>query len=431
MLVGAFGGAFELVGVADVQHHGTDQAFVDVAFGQQGVGETVLARNVHQVVVVLHDRVLLEPVAGRAQGHQPLRDLFALAKDARLCFEWVAFGGFVLFELGGQQEFAQGEAVGARVGDAVALALVRHDAGALVAGGFAHERLFVGACDGFEVGAHGVESAHLVDVKGADGGALHELLDKGEIPGGHVGVVGVGVGAVEKVCLGHEGRVFDVKSAAHGVNVRVVGDPRAFGGTPDLKPMFGFVGDAVVHRVGKHAVEIHARCAPSVFFIHHISKLKRHVSWATGDGDGLQRLVQRVGVERGCHVHARLAQRPRDDLGAEPTVVREPRGAQRLEVVPHVVEPVAHPRVAKVKGGVHLGGAAGHLAKLPVGAAKPLLFQEHRPAVMDAARVSADVGARRVVREEDLRVDHGMLGGHQPRRGAVQDVTLQQLAVGR
>lgn len=85
-----------------------------------------------------------------------------------------------------------------------------------------------------------------------------------------------------------------------------------------------------------------------------------------------------------------------------------------MHVVAHVVEFVAHSILAKVKRLVQLLLRAGHLAKMPVGAAKPFLVQEHARPVVNTAGVARNITARGILGEQDFRMNHRMLRRHQP-----------------
>ena len=195
-----------------MQNHGRDDAFPDGFLAEEAILETILARNVDEVVVVLDETVFAHASACRANANEEPRDLEALAQNARRALNRVALGLLVSFFLRREEELAKYEPVGA---NAFALTLLFHAAATLISRRFDHERLFVFASDPLDAVPVRVDFRIFIEVVGRNRRLLYESRHKLVIPGGDKLVRGLLVLAVEKVLL-HDrlGHLF-VEFAAH------------------------------------------------------------------------------------------------------------------------------------------------------------------------------------------------------------------------
>ncbi len=145
-------------------------------------------------------------------------------------------------------------------------------------------------------------------------------------------------------------------------------------------------------------------------------------------------VVQLVRVQRHGNVLSRGAQRTRHDLAAEPRALslRRRRAArERLQVVPRLVESVAHVILAELERRLDLLPRGAHRAELPLLAAEPLLIQEHLATVVNAAGTTHNILRALPVHEHHLGVNHRVVGSRHPGRRLVENVRLQELGIRR
>ena len=210
-----------------------------VALAQETILQPVLSLEVDEVVVVLDEVVLLQPVAGGSGGDDGSGNAQPLAHDARLPVERVPLGLLVHDFLRRQQKLSEYEPVRA---DVESLARLFVDALSLVSDGVREVGLLVLArdsLDGVSVPPDVVERVH---VEVGHRFLLQQALHEGKVPRGDVLVLLLLVLSVKKVCLRDEQGGFDVELALHRHDgrLRAGGHSLAFGVANDRKRVGSF-----------------------------------------------------------------------------------------------------------------------------------------------------------------------------------------------